>query len=301
MALPVANRHDDADDDDDDDDGYQDIQDCVGRLLAEHNPPVSRRGRPKKTVASSHGLAREGHVPVAQREEIVSVGAQQSGAAGLGLDLGGGVQRCPQVAAQPAVGFDKVLLSAGLHSSSNLKAVMAHISNLPQQHAALDEKTLDLAQHLMHDKYHLASMVTKENILGFDRKSFRIRFVRFAAALAHMSVFHKQDLERKICGNLSGLGKLLYVEGCSYDETPMKTVIKHVVPGHPLSQQHVVNSLLGLPQDASVQCNSEIAKILQSDHKYAMLLKLPSMEHLAGLRTVECKNAFFLFFAAAAA
>ena len=98
------------------------------------------------------------------------------------------------------------------------------------QTTPIDQSVLTLADKFLGANFHLASSVILEAATKIDRKGQALRLQRLACALYLLQRHHIHELDARIVQSLPAAGKLLYLEHCSYDETPMLTRVQQSPP-----------------------------------------------------------------------
>eukprot|EP00971_Amphidinium_carterae_P277982 5518161-Amphidinium_carterae.5 len=170
-------------------------------------------------------------------------------------------------------------LHKSFHPHCNLAAILEHAATQPDM--SFDERTLKVGKYILdNEKHHLASGIVEADLLDMGHKQMKQRMRRLAAALVHTSLFRRRSLCRMISSHLSSASKLAFVEGAMYDETPMKTILRHQLHSQTKDGDALPPHVYDLPSKMEIKPSMEIGKILQTQSMYSGLVKVPGGEYL---------------------
>ena len=152
-----------------------------------------------------------------------------------------------------------------------------------QAHAAATNAPSDLATLKVADyfgephRYHLASNVVLEQVLGVDAAAIESRLERLAAALWVQQVYDRLLLEERMASTLPPSCLIFYLDFSAYDETPMKITLKERLSTSSSSKGAPADNLF--PQAPVMEAPEQgqgqvvISKLLQTRGTFGMVVR----------------------------
>eukprot|EP00971_Amphidinium_carterae_P352130 6492445-Amphidinium_carterae.1 len=146
----------------------------------------------------------------------------------------------------------------------------------------VDSDYLALFQDFVADgaNFHHNSVVVRAEKLGICKSNLEKKVMRLAAGQLLYSKMQRYLLESALVTSMHAGQLLAYVESCSYDETPLKTMVldagKMVASLASYHQRHLKASSETLAScSLTLKNDSSSTKILQIRQGFAMVMKLP--------------------------
>eukprot|EP00971_Amphidinium_carterae_P036791 723405-Amphidinium_carterae.1 len=254
--------------------------------LHDYAPVGKRRGRPSKNVFaflesrnSAGGVAFE-HSGADQAErgqldneaEVVAVVAH-AGRHLPRLDRTSyTVPDMPRSSYQGAHGHSRLLVAASAFQACLQRC---SVEKHDPDYQALFEDFVDDGTN-----FHHKSVVVRAEQLGISKSSLEKKVIRLAAGQLLYIKLQRCLLESGLVSSMHRGQLLAYVESCSYDETPLKTMVSDAgivvasLAGH--SESHVYgSSAVDAIPCLTLKSDSISTKILQIRQGFAMVMKLP--------------------------
>ena len=264
------------------------------------------KGRPKKSISALESLgARPANPGILKRPASLDTAAMQPEQPPSALAV-------PTDTAKPDIAgpFFQPPKRGRISPSSDLMLVLP----MAQQHASLPLAPSDMATHKVAahfaepDRFHMASTVVLERLLGVDSAAIESRLQRLAAALWVQQVYERLLLEDKVVSILPSACLLFYLDYAAYDETPMKITLKDPLPTsaaarrQTLAAQNLLHPPVAEPTEKGPG-QVVISKVLQTRGSFGMVLRhaqgilavlsdfptpLQSMQRTTGACLFEC-------------
>ena len=171
----------------------------------------------------------------------------------------------------PALGF--------LIPSSLGPALSQATANAQCQDTPLDEVMLKLADQYLSASYHLASWKILQQQLQMNSTSLSMRLKRLAAALTIQQHTDRAMIEGQVTQHCPSQALIMYVDRCTYDETPMYTAVQDdpaastsAPPSHPDIVLPPSIALMKSMQTGA-KFSAGTAKLLQFSSGYSLLIQ----------------------------
>ena len=175
---------------------------------------------------------------------------------------------------QPLLGYCK---RGRMGESPILAALPGALSRSEKVGSDTDSHTLTLADAFLNPvNYHLASGVVLERFLQIPAAAQQSRQNRLASSLLLCQQHERQLLEQHLTQSLPPSSLLLYVDGSSYDETPLRVSVKEpLVPAESVADTPLLSQELLLTQGLGRASKSHvvIAKVLQTGSYFVYLVQ----------------------------